>query len=68
MENSLEDLNALFQELQAELAKLNQCSHRDDVIPLNQENIVSLMAFREKARQNLAVAEWCYENGHFTDY
>jgi uncharacterized protein (UPF0332 family) len=26
---------------------------------------MSFICFKEKARQNLTVAEWCYENGHY---
>ncbi len=30
-----------------------------------EKNIVNFIDFKEKARQNLTVAEWCYENGHY---
>jgi len=29
------------------------------------EHLVSFTDFKEKARQNLTVAEWCQENGHY---
>ena len=29
------------------------------------EHLMSFTDFKEKARQNLSVAEWCQENGHY---
>lgn len=32
---------------------------------IGEKSIVNFSDFKEKSRQNLAVAEWCYENGHY---